>query len=153
MLTFAESGLRAELLKAVAEIGFVDPTPIQQQAIPHILNSDQDLIAFAQTGTGKTAAFGLPCLHTTDLSDRNTQTIILCPTRELCIQITSDLQAFAKYLKELKVVAVYGGAGIEGQIRGLKQGAQIVVGTPGRTVDLIKRRKAPARQRENRSPG
>ena len=141
MQTFAESGLRAELLKAVAEIGFVDPTPIQQQAIPHLLNTDRDLIAFAQTGTGKTAAFGLPCIHKTNVDDRSTQTIILCPTRELCIQITNDLQAFSKYLNGLSVLAVYGGSSIEGQIRSLKRGVQIVVGTPGRTVDLIKRRK------------
>ena len=141
MLTFAESGLREEMLKAIAEIGFVDPTPIQQQAIPHILNSDRDLIAFAQTGTGKTAAFGLPCLEQIQMDDRSTQALVLCPTRELCIQITRDLNDFSKYLKGLQVLAVYGGSSIESQIRALRKGAQIVVGTPGRTLDLIKRRK------------
>ena len=141
MLTFDDSGLREELLKAVGEIGFVEPTPIQQQAIPHILSSGRDLIAFAQTGTGKTAAFGLPCLHRTDPTSKVTQTIVLCPTRELCLQITNDLQGFAKYIRGLQVTAVYGGSSIESQIRALKKGAQIVVGTPGRTLDLIKRRK------------
>lgn len=146
MLTFDDSGLREELLKAVGEIGFVEPTPIQQQAIPHILTSDRDLIAFAQTGTGKTAAFGLPSLHRTDTSSKVTQTLVLCPTRELCLQITRDLQGFAKYLKGLHVTAVYGGSSIETQIKALKRGSQIVVGTPGRTLDLIKRRRLDLRQ-------
>ena len=141
MLTFAESGLREELLRAVADIGFVEPTPVQQQAIPQILTTDRDVIAFAQTGTGKTAAFGLPCLHRVDPNMRHTQAIVLCPTRELCLQITSDLNDFAKYLRGVQITAVYGGARIEGQIKALKKGSQIVVGTPGRTLDLIKRRK------------
>jgi ATP-dependent RNA helicase DeaD len=141
MNNFAEIGLHEEILDAIRELGFVEPTPIQAKTIPHLLTSDQDLLGFAQTGTGKTAAFGLPSLHLTDIKNRLTQTLILCPTRELCIQITKDLQNFAKFLKGLNVVSVYGGASIDTQIRALKKGAQVVVGTPGRTRDLIKRGK------------
>lgn len=141
MESFVETGLNELIIKAISEMGFKKPTPIQAKAIPHLLSSDQDLIALAQTGTGKTAAFGLPALHKIRTSDRNTQTIVLCPTRELCLQIVKDLQAYAKYLKSVNIVAVYGGSSIEKQIKALKRGAQIVVGTPGRTRDLIKRKK------------
>ena len=141
MNTFAEIGLRDELVRAVTEMGFEQPTPIQAEAIPHLLSSEEDLTALAQTGTGKTAAFGLPTIHLTDIGNKNTQTIILCPTRELCIQIAKDLAEYSKFLKGLRIVSVYGGASIDRQIKALNSGAQIVVGTPGRTVDLIKRKK------------
>ncbi len=141
MTSLTETGLRQEILDAVHELGFETPTPIQAKTIPHLLSTDQDLMAFAQTGTGKTAAFGLPAIQLTEIEDKSTQTLVLCPTRELCMQITSDLTDFSKYLKDLNVVAVYGGANIETQIRALKKGAQIVVATPGRAKDLISRKK------------
>lgn len=141
MSDFVDTGLKQEIVKAVEELGFETPTPIQAKTIPHLLQSDQDLIALAQTGTGKTAAFGLPAVHLTDIEDKNTQTLVLCPTRELCLQIVKDLKTFSKYLKGLNVVAVYGGSSIGTQISALRKGAQIVVGTPGRTKDLINRRK------------
>lgn len=140
-MTFKETGLNAELLRAIEEMGFETPTPIQAKAIPHLLTTNRDMIAFAQTGTGKTAAFGLPAINQTDIDNRETQTIILCPTRELCLQIARDLGTYAKYIKKLNIVPVYGGSSIETQIRALKKGAQIVVGTPGRTKDLIKRKR------------
>jgi ATP-dependent RNA helicase DeaD len=138
---FSHTFLKDELLTAIKELGFKKPTPIQEKVIPHLLSSNQDLIASAQTGTGKTAAFGLPLLNLTQVEDLRTQTIILCPTRELCIQITNDLKKYSKYIKGINIVAVYGGASIETQIKGLKKGAHIVIGTPGRTKDLIKRKK------------
>jgi len=141
MITFEESGLEEGLLKAVKELGFEKPTPIQEKTIPHLLKSKQDLIALAQTGTGKTAAFGLPAIQLSNLNIKHTQTIVLCPTRELCLQICNDLKAYAKYTKGIGIVAVYGGAAIQPQIKALNKGAQIVVGTPGRTMDLIKRKK------------
>ncbi len=140
MTTFSDLGLQENLIKALTDIGFTTPTPIQQKAIPHLLTSKKDLKAFAQTGTGKTAAFSLPIIDQIDTNHGNTQAIILSPTRELAIQITENIKEFTKYLPKVKTVAVYGGANIDLQIRGLKKGAQIVVGTPGRTVDLIKRR-------------
>ncbi len=141
MNTFQDFGLREELLRAVSDLAFVEPTPIQKKAIPQLLSKAQDIIALAQTGTGKTAAFGLPAIHNTDLSSPATQTLILCPTRELCVQISKDLSQYAKYLKDLHIVAVYGGSRIEAQIKALRRGAQIVVGTPGRVKDLIQRKK------------
>ena len=141
MTTFAQFGLSDDVLKAIAELGFETPTPIQEKTIPLLIEAEQDIIALAQTGTGKTAAFGLPAIHVTDVKDKNTQTLILCPTRELCLQITNDLKSYSKYIRGLHVVAVYGGASIDGQIKDIRRGAQIVVGTPGRTKDLIKRRK------------
>ncbi len=139
--TFTESGLHTEILDAIQEMGFEQPTPIQAQTIPFLLNSKQDLIGLAQTGTGKTAAFGLPSLHLTDVQNKQTQTLILCPTRELCLQITKDLKNYAAKIKGINVVPVYGGASIETQIRELKKGAHIVVATPGRAKDLINRKK------------
>ncbi len=141
MSAFKEIGLNQELLDAVKDLGFENPTPIQAKAIPHVLTSSQDLLAFAQTGTGKTGAFGLPVIQLTDVTNKLPQTLMLCPTRELCLQITNDLNDYSKYVKGLSVVAVYGGASIEQQIRALKNGAQIVVGTPGRVKDLIKRKR------------
>jgi ATP-dependent RNA helicase DeaD len=140
MALFEEMGLDGSLLKAINELEFVKPTPIQEKVIPGILSNDQDLIALAQTGTGKTAAFGLPLIQMTDIQEFDIQGLVLCPTRELCIQITKDLQAFSKFTKGFKVVPVYGGASVEPQIKSVKKGAHIVVGTPGRMLDLIKRK-------------
>lgn len=141
MITFKETGLNNDILKALDELGFENPTPIQEKTIPHLLAKEQDLIGFAQTGTGKTAAFGLPVIQQIDTGSKHTQAIILSPTRELCVQIAKDITNYSKYTKGLSVAAVYGGANIDQQIRALNKGAQIVVGTPGRTLDLIKRKK------------
>ena len=140
MVLFDEMGLDGSLLKAVRELGFMEPTPIQEKVIPKVLTDKNDLVAQAQTGTGKTAAFGLPLIQMSDLADRDVQSLVLCPTRELCIQITSDLKTFSKYKEGFRVIPVYGGANIETQIRSLKRGGQIVVGTPGRVRDLINRK-------------
>jgi ATP-dependent RNA helicase DeaD len=139
MEIFKKMGLNDALVNAVAEMGFTEPTPIQAKTIPLILNSKDDLVALAQTGTGKTAAFGLPVLQKTTPGLSVVQTLILCPTRELCLQITSEIEKFSKYIKGFKVVAVYGGANIVNQMKDLKKGVQMVVGTPGRTLDLKKR--------------
>ena len=139
--SFLNFSLKKELIKSINELGFNNPTPIQSKVIPHLMSSDQDLIASAQTGTGKTAAFGLPLLDLTNTKVTNVQTLILCPTRELCIQITNDLLSYSKYLKNINILSVYGGVKIEKQIKSLKKGPQIVVGTPGRTNDLIRRKK------------
>ena len=139
--SFLNFSLKKELIKSINELGFNNPTPIQSKVIPHLMSSDQDLIASAQTGTGKTAAFGLPLLDLTNTKVTNVQTLILCPTRELCIQITNDLLTYSKYLKNINILSVYGGVKIEKQIKSLKKGPQIVVGTPGRTNDLIRRKK------------
>lgn len=141
MNNFESLGLSGPLLKSIDEMGFENPTPVQEKVIPFLLEGDSDLVALSQTGTGKTAAFGLPLLSLLDFSSRDTQALILCPTRELCIQITKDLQTFAKHLPSVNVVAIYGGAGIRGQILDIQRGAQIVVGTPGRMIDMISRRK------------
>lgn len=140
MMTFEQTGIKPELLSAITEMGFEQPTPIQEKTIPHLINNKNDLIALAQTGTGKTAAFGLPILHNCDINSKNIQALILCPTRELCLQITRDLDAFSKNLRGSKNIAVYGGADIGKQIRDLRSGGQVVVGTPGRVHDLIRRR-------------
>lgn len=141
MNNFKETQLDSNILKAISEMGFKTPTPIQAKTIPHLMNSNQDLIATAQTGTGKTAAFGLPSIHLTDLKYNDTQTLVLCPTRELCIQIAKDLAKYSKFVAGINILAVYGGSDIKTQIRSLNKGAQIVIGTPGRTKDLIKRKK------------
>ena len=140
-MTFSETGLNKDILKAITDLGFENPTPIQQESIPFVITEETDLIALAQTGTGKTAAFGLPVIHKIDTDRNQTQAIMLCPTRELCLQITKDLESYAKYIKKLKITAVYGGANIQTQIRQLNSGSQIVVGTPGRVIDLINRKK------------
>lgn len=139
MTTFKETGLSPEVLKAIEELGFTTPTPIQVQTIPTLLKSEQDLVALAQTGTGKTAAFGLPVVDQIQIGDPNVQALVLCPTRELCLQITEDLRRFSKYRRGLEITPVYGGAEIRTQIKALKSGSQIVVGTPGRVNDLINR--------------
>ena len=141
MKNFSDIKLNENIAKSLYELGFISPTPIQSKTIPLLLDTKQDLIGAAQTGTGKTAAFGIPSIHLTDISDKSVQTLILCPTRELCIQITKDLKKYSKYVKGVQIVPVYGGASMETQIRALKKGSQIVVGTPGRTKDMIKRKK------------
>ena len=141
MNAFEALGLREEIVAAIQELGFETPTPIQAKVIPHLLESSQDLIASAQTGTGKTGAFGLPAIHLTDSSSKQTQTLVVCPTRELCLQIRNDLGLFAKNDRNLQIVAVYGGASIETQIKALRRGAQVVVATPGRAIDLLNRGK------------
>lgn len=140
MSTFLDLGLQEPINKALTDLGYEKPTVIQQKAIPQIISSPEDLKAFAQTGTGKTAAFSLPIIELIDQTSTHTQAIILSPTRELAVQIGNNIEEFSKYLPNLKVVTVYGGTNIEEQIKKLKRGAHIVVGTPGRTVDLIKRR-------------
>lgn len=140
-MTFEELGVREDLLRAIADMGYVAPMPVQEKVIPHLLNEDSDVVALAQTGTGKTAAFGLPTLQRTDVSSRATQALILDPTRELCLQTASDLADYSKYIDGLNILAVYGGASIENQIKALSRGVQVIVATPGRLLDLIKRRK------------
>jgi len=140
MSTFLELGLKEPINKALTDLGYEKPTVIQEKAIPQIISSTDDLKAFAQTGTGKTAAFSLPILELLDDNSGNVQAIILSPTRELAVQIGNNIKDFCKYLPNVKVTTVYGGSSMEDQIRSLKRGSQIVVGTPGRTVDLIKRR-------------
>ncbi len=140
MSNFIDLGLCEPINRALTDLGYEKPTVIQEKAIPQILSSQQDLKAFAQTGTGKTAAFSLPIVEQVDTENRNTQAIILSPTRELAVQIGNNIKEFAKYMPDLKVTTVYGGSNIDEQIRKLKKGVHIVVGTPGRTVDLINRR-------------
>jgi len=139
-MSFDEMGLKQEILRAIDTLGFETPTPIQGKAIPEILNGHTDFIGLAQTGTGKTAAFGLPMIHLVDFNVPNLQGLILCPTRELCIQISDHLTQYARYFKKSAIAAVYGGASISDQIRQIRKGAQIVVATPGRLIDLMKRR-------------
>lgn len=152
MKTFAELGLKEQILNAITEIGYEQPTPVQAAVIPVLLGTEnaddaattasiptQDIIALAQTGTGKTAAYGLPVLQNVNADDRSTQIVILSPTRELCLQISDDLKDYSRYIDGLHVVAVYGGTGIESQIRQLRKGCQIIVATPGRLIDLIHR--------------
>ena len=141
MNTFQDSGLNENIIKAIDELGFEKPTPIQEKTLPFLLSSNKDVVALAQTGTGKTAAFGLPIIHNIELKNKSVQGIVLCPTRELCMQITNDLDLYSKYVEGLFVVPVYGGTPIDKQISALKRGGQIVVGTPGRVMDLIKRKK------------
>ena len=140
-MNFSELGLSEVIQKSLIDLNFLKPTPIQLKAIPHLLKSDEDLISLAQTGTGKTAAFGLPIIHKINIKNKNTQSLILCPTRELCLQITKDLKSFSKYVKGLQVTSIYGGADIRKQIRELKLGSHIVVGTPGRVLDLLNKKK------------
>ena len=139
MTSFSTLGLRAELLHALEEMGFTSPTPVQEQAIPRLLGSDHDLVVLAQTGTGKTAAFGLPLLEEIDPKDRSVQALVLAPTRELCVQITGDLERFSAQLPGVNPVAIYGGASIREQIRAIQRGANIIVATPGRLLDLLGR--------------
>ncbi|MBL7775937.1 MAG: DEAD/DEAH box helicase [Saprospiraceae bacterium] len=142
MTTFQDLGLEEALLQGIAALGFDTPTPVQELVIPTALQTDEDFIALAQTGTGKTAAFGLPLLQRIDPAEKNVQALVLCPTRELCVQVAADLENYSKYAHQYKVVAVYGGASIDTQIRKIKAGAQIIVATPGRLVDLLVRQVA-----------
>lgn len=139
MNTFHELGLNEDLLKAITDLGFTEPSEIQIKAIPVLLEKDTDLVALAQTGTGKTAAFGFPMLQKININSRGTQGLILSPTRELCMQITNELKLYGKYCQGLNVVAIYGGASITDQARDVKRGAQIIVATPGRMKDMINR--------------
>lgn len=141
MYLFEDLGLNLSLARAVAELGFEKPTPVQEKVIPRLLKEDSDMVALSQTGTGKTAAFGLPLLSLLDFAAVHPQALILCPTRELCMQIARDLNSYSKYLDRVSVTAVYGGASIVSQIKDLKKGSQIIVATPGRMVDLINRKR------------
>ena len=140
--TFEELGVSEEIRRAITELGFESPMPVQEEVIPYLLGSNNDVIALAQTGTGKTAAFGIPVLQRLDPTSRDTQALILSPTRELCLQIADDLKDFSKYMNGINIVAVYGGTSIENQIRALRHGAQVIVATPGRLIDLMHRGKA-----------
>jgi ATP-dependent RNA helicase DeaD len=138
-MTFKELGVREDLLSAIAEMGFETPMPVQEKVIPVLLHSAHDVVALAQTGTGKTAAFGLPVIQRVDVKRNIPQSLVLAPTRELCLQIAGDLADFAKYTPNLEILPVYGGSSIESQIRALRKGVQIIVATPGRLIDLINR--------------
>ena len=139
-MTFNDLGLRSQVVSAVTDMGFEQPTPIQEQAIPHLLKSNSDFVGLAQTGTGKTAAFGLPLVHRITSSQRFPTGLIICPTRELCLQIANDLKDYSKHEKSVTIEAVYGGTDIRTQMRNIKKGVAIVVATPGRLVDLINRK-------------
>ena len=139
MNAFEALGLSAPLLEAISDMGFESPTEVQQKSIPLLLQNEIDLVALAQTGTGKTAAFGFPLIQKINVSSRTTQGLIIAPTRELCLQITHELRAYAAHVKGLHIVAVYGGASVQQQAKQLKNGAQIIVATPGRMKDLIGR--------------
>lgn len=140
MNPFSTLGIRHDIVNAITELGFENPTPIQEQSIPVLLSGSNDFVGLAQTGTGKTAAFGLPLLELLDFEENYPQALILCPTRELCLQITSDIKNYSKNMKNVNVVAVYGGANISDQLRQIKRGVQIVVATPGRMLDIINRK-------------
>ena len=145
MTSFTELGLDADLLKSLDRLGFSAPTPVQEEVIPCLLKLKDDLVGLSQTGTGKTAAYGLPLIQLLDRAQMKTQTLILCPTRELCVQVTKDLHTFSRYLAGVKIVAVYGGASIVTQSRQLQQGAQIIVATPGRLLAFINEKKVDLR--------
>ncbi len=139
MKTFEELGVSPEIRRAIEEMGYANPMPVQEEVIPYLLEEGNDVVALAQTGTGKTAAYGLPLIQKTDIQNRIPQSLILCPTRELCLQIAGDLSDYSKYIQGLKIIPVYGGSSIESQIRMLKTGVHIIVATPGRLLDLMKR--------------
>ncbi len=149
MKTFEELGVSAEILQAIKEMGYVEPMPVQEAVIPYLLGNNNDVIALAQTGTGKTAAYGLPLLQKINIEDNSVQALVLSPTRELCLQIADDLKDYSKYIDHLHVLAVYGGSSIETQIRALKKGVHIIVATPGRLVDLMERGVAQLDKVEN----
>ncbi|WP_302559403.1 DEAD/DEAH box helicase [Phocaeicola coprocola] len=142
MKTFEELGVSAEIRQAIEEMGYENPMPVQEEVIPYLLGNRNDVVALAQTGTGKTAAFGLPLIQKIDVTKRIPQALVLCPTRELCLQIAGDLTDYSKYITDLKILPVYGGSSIESQIRSLKQGVHIIVATPGRLIDLMERKVA-----------
>src|SRR6185312_4710397 len=140
MMTFEGLGLEPRLVQATDALGFKQPTPIQEQAIPVLLSGTKDLVGLAQTGTGKTAAFGLPLLQLVDAAQRYPQALVVCPTRELCMQIVTEVESFKQFIPGIHVQAVYGGTSIGLQIKDLRRGVQIVVATPGRLIDLIERK-------------
>lgn len=140
MKNFEELGVSPEIRKAIEEMGYVSPMPVQEEVIPYLLGENNDVVALAQTGTGKTAAFGLPIIQKVEVNNRTPQSLILCPTRELCLQIAGDLNDYSKYVDGLKVLPVYGGSSIDSQIRTLKKGVHIIVATPGRLLDLMERK-------------
>jgi ATP-dependent RNA helicase DeaD len=142
MMTFEELGIGPQLARAITELGFEEPMPIQEKVIPLLLQEATDIVALAQTGTGKTAAYGLPLIQQIDVTSQYTQALILCPTRELCLQITDDLNDYAKYIDGIHILPVYGGSSIETQINALRKGVQIIVATPGRLIDLLHRKAA-----------
>src|SRR3712207_5040907 len=137
MSVFEALRLNDGLIQAINDLGFSQPTPIQEKAIPVLLSGTKDLMGLAQTGTGKTAAFGLPLLQLIDTHKKQPEALIVCPTRELCLQIVNEMELFKKHLTGVHVIAVYGGASISEQIRNIKRGANIMVATPGRLIDLI----------------
>ena len=139
MKTFQELGVSEEILRAITELGYENPMPVQEEVIPYLLGNGNDVVALAQTGTGKTAAFGLPLIQKIEVKNRVPQALVLCPTRELCLQIAGDLTDYSKYVDGLRVLPVYGGSSIESQIRNLKKGVHIIVATPGRLLDLMER--------------
>ena len=140
MKTFEELGVSAEIRRAIEEMGYEQPMPVQEEVIPYLLGENNDVVALAQTGTGKTAAFGLPLIQKINVNRKEPQSLILCPTRELCLQIAGDLNDYSKYIDGLRVLPVYGGSSIESQIRSLKRGVHIIVATPGRLIDLMERK-------------
>lgn len=142
MKTFEELGVSPEIRKAIEEMGYENPMPVQEEVIPYLLGNGNDVVALAQTGTGKTAAFGLPLIQKIDVKNRVPQALVLCPTRELCLQIAGDLTDYSKYITDLKILPVYGGSSIDSQIRSLKRGVHIIVATPGRLIDLMERKVA-----------
>lgn len=142
MKTFEELGVSPEIRKAIEEMGYENPMPVQEEVIPYLLGNGNDVVALAQTGTGKTAAFGLPLIQKIDVQNRVPQALVLCPTRELCLQIAGDLTDYSKYITDLKILPVYGGSSIDSQIRSLKRGVHIIVATPGRLIDLMERKVA-----------
>ena len=142
MKTFEELGVSPEIRKAIEEMGYENPMPVQEEVIPYLLGNGNDVVALAQTGTGKTAAFGLPLIQKIDVKKCVPQALVLCPTRELCLQIAGDLTDYSKYITDLKILPVYGGSSIESQIRSLKKGVHIIVATPGRLIDLMERKVA-----------
>ena len=142
MKTFEELGVSPEIRKAIVELGYENPMPVQEEVIPYLLGNGNDVVALAQTGTGKTAAFGLPLIQKIDVKNCVPQALVLCPTRELCLQIAGDLTDYSKYITDLKILPVYGGSSIDSQIRSLKRGVHIIVATPGRLIDLMERKVA-----------
>ena len=142
MKTFEELGVTPIIIKAISEMGYESPLPVQEEVIPYLLGDNNEVIALAQTGTGKTAAFGLPILQKINRKQVQPQAVILCPTRELCLQIADDLKDYSKYMEDLKVTPVYGGSSIESQIKALRRGVHVVVATPGRLIDLVNRKAA-----------
>lgn len=145
-VSFEELGIEPNVMQAISQLGFKTPTPIQKESIPLLIENRNDFIGLAQTGTGKTAAFGIPLVQYADAESTITKALILCPTRELCVQITKDLNNFAKFKEGIRVVPVYGGASLETQSRELRRGTQIIVATPGRMMDMINRGKADVSQ-------